>query len=36
MTDVISFAIKVTEKADDYKIQLPLTLVFRDGTVFSV
>ena len=35
MTDVISFAIKVTEKADDYRTQLPITLILRDGTVFS-
>lgn len=36
MEDVISFAIKVTEKADDYKIQMPVTFVFRDGMVFCV
>lgn len=35
MTDIISFAIKVTEKADDYKIKMPLTFVFRDGTKLS-
>lgn len=35
MTDIISFAIKVTEKADDYKIQMPLTFVFRDGTTLT-
>lgn len=34
MTDIISFAIRVTEKADAYKIQMPMTFVFRDGTVF--
>lgn len=37
MTDIISFAIKVTEKADDYEIQMPIiTFVCREGTVFSV
>lgn len=35
MTDIISFVIKVTEKADDYEISLPITAVLRDGTVFS-
>lgn len=32
MTDIISFAIKVTEKVDAYEIQMPMTFVFRDGT----
>lgn len=36
MTDIITFAIKVTEKAEDYNIQLPLSIVFRDGTVLSM
>lgn len=36
MEDVISFAIKVTEKADDYKIQMSLTFVFKNGTVFNL
>jgi hypothetical protein len=36
MTDVISFVIKITEKADDYDIQLPFTFVIRDGTVFTI
>jgi len=36
MTDVISFAIKVTEKADDYEIPTSITFVLRDGTAFSV
>lgn len=31
MTDVISFASKVTENADNYVTKLPLTLIFRDG-----
>lgn len=33
MTDIITFAIKVTEKAEDYNIQLPLTLISRNGSV---
>ena len=36
MTDIITFAIKVTEKAEDYDIQLPVTIVFREGTVLSM
>lgn len=36
MTDVMSFVIKVTEKADDYKVRLPITCVFRDGTILDV
>lgn len=36
MTDVLSFAIKVTEKADDYKIKMPVTFVFRDGTILNM
>lgn len=31
MTDIISFAIKVTENADRYAVKMPLTLIFRDG-----
>lgn len=34
-TGVISFIIKVTEKANDYKIRMPITIVRRDGTVFE-
>lgn len=29
MADVVSFAIKVTEKADDYKIQMPITFILE-------
>lgn len=35
MLDVLSFVIKVTEHAENYKKQLPCTFVFRDGTVES-
>lgn len=35
MMDALSFVIKVTEHAENYKKQLPCTLVFRDGTVES-
>ena len=35
MEDVITFAIKVTEKAEEYEFKLPATFVFRDGTVFG-
>lgn len=31
MEDTISFLIKVTENADEYKVNLPVTLVFKDG-----
>lgn len=36
MTNIISFVIKVTEKADDYTIKLPITFIFRDGTVLNL
>lgn len=36
MENVITFAVKVTEKADNYDIKMPITLVYRDGTIFQV
>lgn len=33
MADIMTFKIKITKNADDYKVPLPITLVLRDGTV---
>ncbi len=36
MTDVISFAVKITENAEQYKIQIPMSIVFEDGNAITM
>ncbi len=36
MTDVISFAVKISENAEQYKIRMPISIVFEDGTAITM
>ncbi len=36
MTDVISFAVKITDNAERYKISMPLSIVFEDGNAATL